>query len=90
MITEKITVTAVIRKLLKSDRQKSVTLMASRKLSRLQVCGKDNKPITSLVISLGCLKAIITVIYSGKSTVNSPSKSKIVTGQLKRSVALIS
>ncbi len=50
--------------------QKSVTLMASRKLSRLQVLGRDRMPLMLLVISEGCLKAITMVMYSGNTMVD--------------------
>ena len=59
-------------KLFPREFQKSVTLIASLKLSRLQLDGNASAPATSFVISLGFLNAIITAIYSGKNTVTVP------------------
>ena len=75
-------VMAVIRKLLPSECQKSVTSMASRKFSRLQCAGRERMPWMELVISLGCLKAMTMVMYSGNRTVTRPRMSRMVTGQL--------
>ena len=66
------TVNTEISKLFLKERQKSVTSIASLKLSRLQVLGRDKIPLMLFVISEGCLKAMITVIYSGKIIVERP------------------
>ena len=69
-------------KLFPSECQKSVTLIASVKLLKLKAEGRDSAPAMSLVISEGCLKAMITAMYSGKKMVTHPMIRRIVTGQL--------
>ena len=66
-----IVITVIITLLLK-ECQKLVTFIASLKLLMLNCCGNDKAPEISLVISDGCLKAIIIVIYNGKNTVKQP------------------
>ena len=56
------TVSTVIRILLNKECQKSVTLMASAKLERLQLLGRERIPLILFVISDGCLNAITIVI----------------------------
>src|SRR5699024_2564029 len=75
------TVTIVSKRLFPREFQKSVTRIASAKLLKLQDFGSASAPIISLVISDGCLKAITTVIYSGKNTVRQPRINKMVIGQ---------
>lgn len=78
---DKTIVTPVITKLFARALQKLVTLIASAKLSKLQLLGSDSAPATSFVISEGFLKAMITVIYSGKRTVRQPNISTMVKNQ---------
>ena len=59
---DKPTVITEITKLFFRECQKSVTSMASLKLSRLHVLGRDKIPLMLVVISDGCLNAITTVI----------------------------
>ena len=61
MIMDSPTATKVIKRLFFKERQKSVTSMASLKLSRLHVLGSDKIPLILLVISEGCLNAITMV-----------------------------
>ena len=61
--------------------QKSVTSMALLKLLKLNFSGSVSEPATSLVISLGFLKAIINAIYKGKNTVIVPKISTPVNSQ---------
>ena len=56
------TVGTEISKLFLREFQKSVTFIASLKLLRLKLSGKDKIPEMLLVISLGCLNAITIVI----------------------------
>ena len=62
MIMESPTVRTEIIRLFFKEFQKSVTRIASLKLSRLQLEGRDKIPEILFVISLGCLNAIIIVI----------------------------
>ena len=76
------TVSTEIRRLFPRERQKFVTSIASRKLSRLQVLGRDRIPLMLLVISEGCLKAITMVKYSGNAMVERPRISSTSTSLL--------
>ena len=78
----------VIRILFPREFQKSVTSIASAKLEKLQDAGSPRAPAMSLVISEGCLNAMMIVIYSGKKIVRQPMISKIVTSQLVCAVCL--
>ena len=69
---DRTTVVTEIRRLFRRERQKSVTSIASLKLLRLQVLGRDKRPLMLFVISEGCLNAMIIVIYSGKIIVERP------------------
>ena len=80
--TERTTVTQVIRVLLVRDRQKSVTSMACEKLLKLKLAGSERIPEMLFVISDGCLNAITTAMYNGKTTVLYPRINKITTFQL--------
>ena len=79
--TESATVTTVIIRLFFSEFQKSVTRIASLKLSRLQVFGSDRIPLTLFVISDGCLNAMTSVMYSGKTIAESPKISTTIAVQ---------
>ncbi len=75
------TVSSVITTLFFSEFQKSVTRIASLKLSRLHVLGRDKIPLTLFVISAGCLNAIIIVMYSGNAIAERPKISTTIAVQ---------
>ena len=75
------TVLMVTRRLFPRERQKSVSSMACAKLLRDHCSGRERIPEMLFVISVGCLKAITIVIYSGNATVIRPMHRRIVTGQ---------